>query len=79
MSNTPFNASDLGSIRSVLVYPLSGYGNRLQAMASSAVLARKIGAELSICWDVQDVAPGKANDIFAQDFCDRYMLTPEQA
>ncbi len=76
MSNIPCKDS---YIRSVLVYPLSGYGNRLQAIASAAILAEKLGAELSICWDAQAVAPGKANEVFAQEFCNRYILTSEQA
>lgn len=48
----------------VVVYPLSGYVNRLQAMASSAILAGELGAHWSFEWNPTDIAPAPADLVF---------------
>lgn len=53
----------------VLVIPVSGYINRLQAIASAALLAEDIGAELSICWIPDAVAPVPAERVLAESLC----------
>ncbi len=58
-----------------LLFPLSGYLNRLQAIASAYIMAQQIDAELSICWEPDDVVPVGADAIFSSDFCQRHMLT----
>ena len=67
-----------GSVERLLVYPRSGYTNRLQAIASSAILARQLGAELQICWETQEVVPDSAEETFSHDFCNEFVVTPEQ-
>jgi len=50
----------------VVVIPVSGYINRLQAIASAALLAEDIGAELAICWIPDAVAPVPAERVLAE-------------
>ena len=59
----------------ILLFPLSGYINRLQAIASVAILAQQIDAELSICWEPDDVVPVGADSVFSSDFCRSHVLT----
>lgn len=59
----------------ILLFPLSGYINRLQAIASAAIMAQQIGAELSICWEPDEVIPVGADAVFSVDFCQRYVVT----
>ena len=66
------------SITQVLLFPVSGYANRLQAMASSAILAETIGARLRICWEPQAVVPGSARDVFSDDICRDTFLTIDE-
>jgi hypothetical protein len=49
----------------VIVIPRNGYVNRLQAWASSAILAHDLGAELRVMWEPEAVAPAFAQDLFA--------------
>ncbi len=49
----------------VIVIPRNGYVNRLQAWASSAILAHDLGAELRVMWEPEAVAPALAQDLFA--------------
>jgi hypothetical protein len=53
----------------VVVIPVSGYINRLQAIASAALLADDIGAELAICWIPDAVAPVPAERVLAESLC----------
>lgn len=59
----------------ILLFPLSGYVNRLQAIASAAIMAQQIDAKLSICWEPDDVVPVGADAVFSVDFCQRYLVT----
>ncbi|MSO27984.1 MAG: hypothetical protein EXQ60_08010 [Candidatus Nanopelagicales bacterium] len=63
----------------ILLLPLSGYINRIQAIASAAILAQQIDAELSICWEMDAVVPVGANSVLSDDFCRRYVLTEDAA
>lgn len=49
----------------ILLFPRSGYANRLQAMVSAQILARQTNATLHVCWSVQDVAPATPSEIFS--------------
>ena len=66
------------NIERVLLYPRSGYSNRLQAMASSAILAKRLGAEFRICWEIENVVPEGPEFTFDPDFCAEVMVTPGQ-
>jgi len=48
----------------VVVVPRNGYINRLQAMASSQLLARFLGASFSVCWLPENAAPAPFGEIF---------------
>ena len=62
----------------VIIIPLSGLVNRLQAMASATILARQTGARLSVCWQRQRAADIDAPDVFDADYCDAHLMTAEQ-
>lgn len=66
------------SVRRVLVYPVNGYVNRLQALASSALFAEAVGAPLSVCWTPHPMVPGPAGDAFAHEWVERHVVS-EQA
>jgi hypothetical protein len=67
----------IGTIERVLVYPRSGYSNRLQAMASSAILARRLGADFRVCWETEDVVPDGPEMTFDPGYCAAVMVTAE--
>lgn len=62
----------------VVVFPLSGYVNRLQAIASSALLADDLGGALLVCWETSDVAPAPADAVFSGDFVARHVVSAEE-
>jgi hypothetical protein len=66
-------------IRRVLVFPVNGYLNRLQALASAALLARQFEAPLHVCWTHFSMVPGPPSDTFAAGWCDEFILTEDQA
>ncbi len=66
-------------VKRVLLYPMNGYVNRLQALASSAILARRFEAPLSVCWTPHPMVPGAASDAFAADWCSRYVVSEDVA
>ena len=53
----------------VVVYPLSGYINRLQAVASASLLAEELGWTLIVAWEPQPVAAAPASAVFSETFC----------
>lgn len=58
----------------VIVIPRNGYINRLQAWASSAILAQDMGVNLHVMWDPEGIAPASANDLFDPAFVrDRFI------
>lgn len=63
----------------VVVFPQSGYANRMQAMASAAVLADSIGARWYVCWEPQPVAPAAPLQIFDPEFVARHFVSSEEA
>jgi hypothetical protein len=56
------------AVRAVVVVPRSGYINRLQAIASSSMLANELGAEFQVCWEEQSVASAPAKTLFDVGF-----------
>jgi hypothetical protein len=67
----------IGTIERVLVYPRSGYSNRLQAMASAAILANRLGADFRVCWETEDVVPDGPEMTFGPGYCAAVMVTAE--
>ena len=72
------HAPAAGFVERLLVYPRSGYTNRLQAIASSEILARQLGARFQICWEPEEVVPGDALETFTDAFCDEFVLNADQ-
>jgi hypothetical protein len=68
---------DSGPIQRVLLYPRSGYLNRLQAMASSSILARRLGAEFRVCWETEGVVPEGPELTFDPEFIAELLLPVE--
>jgi hypothetical protein len=63
----------------VVVFPQSGYANRLQAIASAAILAESIHATWHVCWEPQAVAPTPAGQIFDHRLVAEHFLSAEEA
>jgi len=66
-----------GPIQRVLLYPRSGYLNRLQAMASSAILAQRLGADFRVCWETEGVVPEGPELTFDSEFIAELLLPAE--
>ena len=62
------------SLRRVIVVPRNGYANRLQAWASSAILAAELDASLEVCWEPEAAAAAPASDLFAPQLIDRQFI-----
>ena len=58
----------------VVVIPVSGYINRLQAITSAALLAEDLGADFHICWLPQAVAPVPIESVLADGTCIAYAV-----
>jgi hypothetical protein len=56
--------SGFGAVKQVIVVPRNGYINRLQAMASAAILSDSIGADFRVCWESDSVAPATYEALF---------------
>ncbi len=77
---TRAHSADLGcSVRRILLYPQSGYINRLQSIASSSILADQLNAQLSVCWEPDAVAPASASSVFSDEFCSATVISTEAA
>lgn len=63
------------AIRRVLVFPVNGYLNRLQALASSAILAQQVEAPLQVCWTPFTAVPGPASDTFSGEWCTEFSVS----
>ncbi len=48
----------------VIIVPVNGYINRLQAWASTAILAADLGVKHEVCWVPEAVAPSPAEQLF---------------
>lgn len=62
-------------ITDVVVVPRSGYINRLQAIASSSLVADELGADFHVCWEEQSVAPASAEALFDVNFISEYFIS----
>jgi hypothetical protein len=58
---------------------MSGYVNRLQTIASSAILAEQVGARQRICWIPFALAPSPAEAVFSRPFCDEFVVSAPRA
>lgn len=65
------------ALTDLVVVPRNGYVNRLQAWASSAILARELGAHLAVAWEPEPVAPAEFDDLFRRDPEACSVLTPD--
>jgi len=61
----------------VIVQPQNGYINRIQALASSALLAREIGADFEVQWSTSSAAPAVVDELFAPEFLQRFFVAPQ--
>jgi hypothetical protein len=59
----------------VVIRPLSGYINRLQAIVSAQLLAEELGAGFWIDWQPSDVAPVSVDAVLDPDFCRQHART----
>ena len=60
----------------VIVQPQNGYINRIQALASSTLLARELGAEFEVQWIPSPAAPANPESIFSTEFLGRFAPNP---
>jgi hypothetical protein len=60
-------------MKRVVVFPVSGYINRLQAVASAALIANELGWQFFIAWEPQQVAAAPANALFSEIFCREFV------
>lgn len=65
--------------RCVIVYPLSGYINRIQAVISARLLAEELGARLVVCWEPTELAPADAAMVLSPEFVTECVRTPDEA
>lgn len=65
-------------VNRVIVFPRSGYINRLQATASAALLAEDLGADFLVCWEPQSVAASPADSVFSSSFCSTYVRSAQE-
>lgn len=57
--------------------PRNGYANRLQAWASSAILAAEIDASLEVCWAPEPAAAATADILFAPHLIERQFIAEQ--
>jgi len=69
------NLDHFSALNRVVVVPRSGYVNRLQAMASAALVANELGAVFEVCWEPQPVAQASAHLIFSTEFVNEHVLS----
>jgi len=67
-----------GTVDTIVLFTVNGYANRLQAMASAALLAQQTGASLWICWEYQDAAPAAAEELFGTEFIRHWFISSDQ-
>jgi len=59
----------------VIIVPWNGYVNRLQAWASASILAERLGAELKVAWETEQVAPAPASTLFSHALMERLFVS----
>lgn len=62
----------------VVIRPLSGYINRLQAIISAQLLAGDLGADLWVDWQASEVAPVRIDAVLDSEFCERHSKSTEE-
>ena len=78
MSFTAPDSRSAAAIKSVVVAPRNGYVNRIQAIASSSLLANELNADFRICWEEQSVAPASASALFDSSFINEYFMSASE-
>lgn len=63
----------------IVVFPRSGYANRLQTIVSTALLAKEVGLDWKVCWLPQDISPVQADLVFSAEFIQERLISPELA
>jgi hypothetical protein len=66
-------------LEDIVVFPMSGYINRLQTIASAAVLAEQTNARLRICWIPFALAPSPAEAVFDSRICSDLLISEATA
>lgn len=61
------------SVRQIVLVPRNGLANRLQAWASSLILADTWNVPLHVVWETEKVMPATATDIFSNDVNERWI------
>ena len=61
-------------ISRVILVPCNGYINRLQAIASSQLLAQELDASFHVCWMSEPAAPLEPSKIFQESFLNSYFM-----
>lgn len=62
----------------VVVVPRNGYANRLQAWASSDILATRLGVPAHVIWEPQEVATAAAESLFDPETVDQTFITTDE-
>jgi len=62
-------------MKRVVVFPISGYINRLQSVASASLLAEELGWRLFVAWEPERVAAAPASALFGENFCHKFVRT----
>lgn len=65
------------SLRRIIVVPRNGFANRLQAWASSAILASQLNVPLEVFWDPEPIAPTAAQALFTTSCSNATFLSNE--
>jgi len=60
----------------IVVFPRSGYANRLQTIVSASLLAEELGMDWKVCWLPQDVCPVQAEQVFSAEFVRTRLISP---
>lgn len=62
----------------VVVVPRNGYANRLQAWASSDILATTLGVPAFVIWESQEVATASAESLFDAELVHQTFMTADE-
>ena len=62
----------------IFIVPRSGYANRLQAIASTALMAEDLGSDWQVVWEPQDVAPANPCVVFDETFVKERILSIDE-
>ena len=62
------------ALERIVVVPVNGYGNRLQAWASAHALGVDLGVPVQVLWEPEPVAAASAADLFSHDLLARSFI-----